>query len=136
MDWAVLRGVSPRWRSTLLWGLVGVMLWAAIAPSVSRWLQLQRGVWAEVCSAQGTRWMLLPAEAPDSTSQNAPDPHEPACGYCLLPWRWPALPVDPALVLAPLWDVCGGPIAVRQMGLPWIDARPGSWWSRAPPRRF
>ncbi|WP_119353925.1 DUF2946 family protein [Azohydromonas sediminis] len=72
-----------------------VAAWAlAVLPALSLALAAIAGerAWAEVCTAQGARWVPLGDAAPDDAGRTAP-----ACEWCVASAHGPALP-PPAVV--------------------------------------
>lgn len=84
--------MAPRLQRQLAWLALCAVLFAAAAPTVSKWLAaLQPAFWAEVCSTSGATpraaWDLGAKSSPDRPA--ASDSH---CGYCLLQHHTPVLP--------------------------------------------
>jgi len=83
--------LGARLHRRLAWLALCAMVFAALAPSVSKLLTASSGVtWVEVCSASGTRWVALGGV--DSQRDDAPTASDKHCGYCVLQQHSPALP--------------------------------------------
>jgi Protein of unknown function (DUF2946) len=75
----------------LAWLALCAVVFAALAPSVSKWLTASQGIASiDVCSAQGTKRIAL-----DLGKKQAPETPAMAdnhCGYCLLQQHSPVIP--------------------------------------------
>lgn len=106
-------------------------MWAlALLPTLSQALASATGerAWAEVCTAQGTRWVALDDAAPDPASAGVFE-HCPFCGAA------PALGLPPAPVAWLLASALHEPAVAAGLAAPkrlaGVQARP-----RGPPPAF
>jgi hypothetical protein len=115
--------MNPTWTSSvhralarrLAFGLLWLMVLAALAPAVSRALAAQRGgatVWVELCSSTGGLVrMQLPVDSPGTPGDAPVHTGLDACAYCLLAAEAFA-PLSPAATLLPLaWGTLARPRA-------------------------
>lgn len=94
MSWICVNRRITAWLSCL------VLLFAALAPSVSHALQSSRGAgWVEVCTADGSRWVAAGAE--DSNPLPAQAHGLEHCPFCSLHAPTPGLPPADLLVVPP-----------------------------------
>jgi hypothetical protein len=83
--------LSFSYHRRLAWLALFAMLFAAIAPSVSKWLAASQGKnWVEVCSANGSKRVAL--DLGTQKTPDAPMAAESHCAYCVLQQHFPALP--------------------------------------------
>ena len=87
--------MAPRLQRQLAWLALCAVLFAAAAPTVSKWLAAsQPAFWAEVCSTTGAApraaWDLGSKSGSDRSAVS--DSH---CGYCLLQHHTPVVPTAP-----------------------------------------
>lgn len=84
--------MGARLHRQLTWLALCAVLFAAAAPTVSKWLAtLQPAFWAEVCSTTGA----TPRAAWDQGSKSSSDRSalsDSHCGYCLLQHHLPVVP--------------------------------------------
>ncbi|GAB3361672.1 hypothetical protein GCM10027513_16680 [Giesbergeria giesbergeri] len=81
------------WRQRLVWWLLWGMVFAAIAPAISKGLAANASTVVEVCNSQGIQRITV-----NLGSTNSPETHvatDVHCGYCLLQHHCPTLPSQP-----------------------------------------
>jgi hypothetical protein len=107
-----------------------VAAWSlALLPALSQALAAVTGerAWAEVCTAQGARWVPVDDGAPTDAGRAAP-----ACAWCVASAHGPALLPRPAAWVAPALahvPPCA-PAATSAVSTAWVHPHP-----RGPPSR-
>ncbi len=99
----------------------------ALLPALSQALAAATGErgWAEVCTAQGARWVPVGDVAPDDADGAAP-----ACAWCIASAHGPALLPRPSVWVAPALGRVPprAPASAAAVSAPWVHPHP-----RGPP---
>jgi hypothetical protein len=115
-------------HNKLIWTVLCAVWLAALAPSVSAWLQARGRVATEVCSTSGPRVVVLNLQGHDIPAALL---HAKHCPYCHL---------QQDLMMPPSASVTWRPVLAPDQRLSWsfvVKAYAGAAWlsrpSRAPP---
>ncbi|MRT28698.1 DUF2946 domain-containing protein [Herbaspirillum sp. CAH-3] len=123
--------LSRRFHQLLAWLALGVMVFGAAAPTISRTLASNPQLtWMEVCSASGTKRVAVPG---NRTAGQEKMPVDVAhCGYCVLQQHAPA-PPSAAPAITSLIAVLAHPVFFIADVTVVLTLAPTAHRSRAPP---